>query len=160
MSCNHPRRNALPVLLAAWALSLSGVAGASPGATLVVTCLDTPSTDGSAAEPLPGATVSLSSDSSLGAGRYGLRRAIANSRGIAILPDLPPGGYWFEVSLEGFWPRKWFVQVHEQLTHRVTVEISPYMPDCTLGEFWDFRTLLDPAVPITTTIVDLGTNPP
>jgi hypothetical protein len=101
---------------------------------------------------LPGATVRLSTDPSFGAGRYGLRQSIADRLGVAVLAGLPTDGYWMEVSLEGFWHRSGFVDVHSGFTRHVEVELGVEIPGCSLGAFWDFSTELDPSISSSTYI--------
>jgi hypothetical protein len=130
-------------------LLVGGVpARASSGGALVVRVAQEPLPGRSRvlADVLPGATVRLSTDQSFGAGRYGLRQSIVGSLGVAVFAELPPDGYWTEVSLEGFWKRIWFVEVHSGFTRRIDVELGVEIPGCSLGEFWDFRTTLDPSI--------------
>jgi hypothetical protein len=131
------------------------------GGTLVVT-VDDLSTDTEAFRSvglLPGATVRISTDSAMNAGRYGSREAITDSKGHAVLYGLPPDEYWLEVSLQGFETRKWLVDIHSHITRRVSVGIGVELIRCTLFDFWDLRGLLDPGFPATTNLFSLARSP-
>lgn len=127
-------------------------ARAASGGALVVRVVEDrwPSPSMGPSDILPGATVRLSTDHAFGAGRYGLRQAVADSLGFAVFAAVPPDGYWFEVSLEGFSKRIWFVDLHSGFTRRLGVELAATIPDCSLGEFWDFSTGIDPSIPPST----------
>lgn len=159
---DRPGRGRFLAFAALLLLSCLPARAAAGGGALVVHVAQEPWPDrpSGPADFLPGATVRLSTDSSFGAGRYGLRQSFANRRGVAVLTGLPPDGYWMEVGLEGFETRSWFVDLHSGFTRHVEVELGLIIPECTLGRFWDFRETLDPSMPQSTYIYRMETAPP
>lgn len=128
---------------------LSAWGGGGEG-TLVVTVMS-PIDEGDP-EPVPGAQVDVDAG-------VGTRPVFTNPHGQAVIHGIPPGEHWFTASLAGFGEKDGLIDIHAGTTRHVTVSLSLGFLECTLGERWDYRGLLEPGIPQTMSIFGAGENP-